>query len=233
MPPMTTATPHADLLPPLIPRELLFGNPEKSSPQLSPDGQQLAYLAPDERGVMNVWVRSLAGGDDQLVTADKKRGIRMFLWQGDSRHILYIQDQEGDENFHLFQTDLATRNTRDLTPWQDVVARIVARDLNFPDQLLVGLNVRDRRLHDVYRLNLNTGGLELDTENPGDVGSWTADNALRVRVAHVFQPDGGQEIRFRAADTEPWQTLQRWGPEETFGGVVGFSPDKQRLYMIS
>ena len=219
--------------PPLIPRELLFGNPEKTSPRLSPDGQQLAYLAPDERGVLNVWVRSLGQPDDRVVTADKKRGIHMFLWQGDSRHLLYLQDQEGDENFHLYQTDLATKNTRDLTPWQEVRAQIIASDLNYPDQLLVGLNLRDRRLFDVYRLNVNTGALELDTENPGDVLGWAADNELQVRIAHAYQSDGGQEIRLRGDAVSPWQPFQRWGPEETNGGVAGFTPDNRRVYLIS
>src|SRR5205807_1060119 len=100
-------------------------------------------------------------------------------------------------------------------------------------QLLVGLNLRDRRLHDVYRLNVNTGATELDTTNPGDVAGWTADNRLRVRVAQAYQPDGGQEIRWREDTSSPWQTFQRWGPEETFGGVVGFTPDNQRVYLIS
>src|SRR5207244_2835396 len=78
-------------LPPLIPREVLFGNPEKTSPQISPDGKRLAYLAPDD-GVLNVWVRTPGQDDDQVVTADKKRGVRIFYWQQDSRHILYLQD---------------------------------------------------------------------------------------------------------------------------------------------
>jgi dipeptidyl aminopeptidase/acylaminoacyl peptidase len=229
----TPSHPAPDRFPPLIPRELLFGNPEKSSPRISPDGRRLAYLAPDDRGVLNVWVRALGQQDDRVATADKKRGIRMFLWQGDSEHLLYLQDQEGDENFHLYQTDLATRNTRDLTPWQGVRAQLVASDLNYPDHLLVALNLRDRRLFDVYRLDVRAGALALDTENPGDVAAWTADNTLQVRAAQVILPDGGQEIRLREAVTAPWRTFQRWGPEESGGGVAGFAPDNRQMYLIS
>jgi len=217
---------------PLIPREVLFGNPEKASPQISADGTKLAYLAPD-KGVLNVWVRTVGQTDDQVVTADKKRGIRFFTWQYDGEHILYIQDKDGDENWHLYQTNLTTKMTRDLTAFDGVQAQLVARDYKFPDQILVGLNVRDRRLHDVYRLNLKTGALDLDTQNPGDVADWTADNDFQVRAAQVFAPDGGTIIRIRDNPKAPWREFQRWSADETFGGVYGFTPDNKGVRLIS
>jgi len=229
---LSAALPALAELPPLIPRETLFGNPEKAQARLSPDGKLLAYLAPD-KGVLNVWVRTLGQNDDQVVTADKKRGIRYYEWQQDSEHILYIQDFDGDENWHVYQTNLKTKNTRDLTPFQGVQAQIVAIDPNFPDQILVGLNLRDRRLHDVYRINLNNGAVEMDTENPGDVAGWQQDNQFVVRAAQVALPDGGTEIRVRDDAKAPWRTFQKWGPDEAFGGVVGFTPDNKSLYLIS
>jgi dipeptidyl aminopeptidase/acylaminoacyl peptidase len=219
-------------LPALIPREVLFGNPEKASPQISPDGKRLAYLAPEE-GVLNVWVRTLGQNDDRVVTKDRTRDIRIFFWQGDSEHILYAQDQAGDENWHVYQTDLNTDTTRDLTPYPNVRAEIVAVDPNIPDQLLVGLNVRDARLHDVYRVDLKTGTLEMDTQNPGDVSGWTPDNRLDVRAARVVLPDGSTEIRIRDNAQADWRTLLRWGPEESFGGLGGFTPDNRRAWLAS
>jgi len=94
----------------LIPRSVLFGNPERSAPEISPDGAQLAYLAPDQ-GVLNVWVRTLGKTDDRVVTNDRKRGIRNFVWQYDSKNILYAQDKDGDENWHVYQTNLASKQT--------------------------------------------------------------------------------------------------------------------------
>ena len=222
-----------DALPPLIPREVLFGNPDKTSPQLSPDGARLAYLAPDTNNVLNVWVRTLGEKDDQVVTADKKRGIRMYFWQPDSEHVLYLQDADGDENWHLYQTSLKSRNTRDLTPFQGVQAQVVAVDPNFPDQILVGLNLENRQLHDVYRIQLKTGAVELDTKNPGDVSGWTADNALQVRVASVFKPDGGTELRVRDDAKAPWRPFKKWGADETFGGVAAITPDNKGAWIIS
>jgi dipeptidyl aminopeptidase/acylaminoacyl peptidase len=219
-------------LPPLVPRSVLFGNPDKASPRISPDGKKLAYLAPDN-DVLNVWVRTLGQNDDQVVTADKKRGIRIFFWQPDSQHILYLQDTDGDENWHLFQTSLRNRNTRDLTPFQGVQTQVVAVDPNFPDQLLVALNLEDRKLHDVYRVHLQNGAVDLDTKNPGDVAGWTADNAMQIRVASVFLPDGGTELRLRDDPRSSWRTFQKWSADETFGGVAAFTPNNRGAYVIS
>lgn len=219
-------------LPAPIPRATLFGNPEKAGPQISPSGLKLAYLAPHE-GVLNVWVRTIGQADDHVLTADKKRGIRAFLWQKDSAHILYIQDKDGDENWRLYQTNLESKVTRDLTPFEGVQTQLVGSDYKFPDLLLVALNKRDRRQHDVYRLNLKTAALDLDTQNPGDVLSWTADHDLQIRAAQGFSPDGGTIIRIRENAAAPWREFLRWSSDESLGGVVGFSPDNQRLRIIS
>ena len=129
---------HAAADVPLIPRELLFGNPEKATPRISPDGARLAYLAPDSNGVRNVWVRTAGKNDDRVVTSDPKRGISMYFWRGDSRHILYLQDVGGNEDFHLHQTNIESRETKDLTPFEGVRAMMVRVDPRVPDEMLVG-----------------------------------------------------------------------------------------------
>ncbi|MCJ7501611.1 MAG: S9 family peptidase, partial [Acidobacteriia bacterium] len=227
------ALPALAELPPLIPRETLFGNPVKTQARISPNGKMLAYLAPDDKGVMNVWVRTLGQEDDKVVTADKKRGIRNYEWQQDSEHILYIQDRDGDEDWHVYQTNLKTKNTRDLTPFQGVRANGFSTDPNFPDEMLVQLNIRDRRLHDMYRINLKNGAVEMDTENPGDVFLFMVDNRFQVRAGQVFLPDGGTEIRVRDDVKSPWRSFQKSGPEETFGGIWGFTPDNTGVYLAS
>jgi len=217
---------------PLIPREVLFGNPERADPQISPDGTQIGYLAPVD-GVLNVWIRTLGKTDDRAVTADKHRGIRNFLWQYDNKHILYVQDVGGDENWRLYQTDLATKQTKDMTPFEKVRVDIVAYEWSLPDTILVQMNKRDPKLFDVHRIDLKTREVELDTENPGDVQSWQADNALRIRAAQVQTDEGGTIIRIRDNSKSPWRELIRWGPDETFGGVNGFSPDNQALWITT
>src|SRR5262249_8046861 len=128
-------------LPPLVPREVLFGNPEKTSPDISPDGTQLAYLAPDDKGVLNVWIRTIGKDDYRCITADKIRGVRNVAWQEDGKHVLYMQDMGGDENWHVFQTDTTTKVTRDMAPFLNAQANVVKSEPAFPDRILVSINV--------------------------------------------------------------------------------------------
>src|ERR1700722_3849491 len=217
---------------PLIPREVLFGNPERADPQISPDGTQLGYLRPVD-SVLNVWIRTLGKNDDRVVTEDKHRGIRNFLWQYDNQHILYTQDLGGDENWRLYQTDIATKQTKDLTPFDKVRVDVVAYGWKSPNTILVQMNKRDPKVFDVQRIDLTTGKIELDTENPGDVGGWQADNDLQIRGAQVQTADGGTIIRVRDDSKSPWRDLIKWSSDETFGGVNGFSPDNKSLWVTT
>ena len=216
----------------LIPREVLFGNPERTNPQISPDGTQLGYLAP-VNGVLNVWTKTIGKDDDRAVTNDTKRGIRNFTWQYDNKHVLYTQDVGGDENWRLYQTDIATKQTKDLTPFEKVRVDLVGYDWKTPDTVLFQANKRDPKLFDVYRVDLKTGKIEMDTENPGDVQGWQADNELQVRAAQVQTPDGGTIIRVRNDAKSPWRELIKWGPDETFGGIAGFSPDNTKIWITT
>lgn len=217
---------------PLLPRELLFGNPERTRPQLSPSGDALAWLAPDDKNVLQVWVRAKDRKDGAVVTADRKRGIRFFSWGEDSRSILYGQDADGDENFHLYQVELASKNVRDLTPWQGVRAGLLATSPRQPNAALVELNVRDRAQMDVWRLSLDTGALVLDTQNPGDVTGWGVDGQLQVRVAIASTPEGGTELRVRETPKAPWRPLMTVGLEENLD-FVDFTDDGRALIIQS
>src|SRR2546425_8878029 len=138
-------------LPPLIPREVLFGNPERAAPGMSPDAKRLAWLAPDKKNVLQVWVRTIGKNDEKMVTADKKRGIRQYFWASDSKTLLYLQDNDGDENFHVYGVDLDSAVIRDYTAIQNARAQVVAVEPDIPDQILVAVNARNRQLFDVYR----------------------------------------------------------------------------------
>jgi Tol biopolymer transport system component len=136
-------------MPPLIPRDVLFGNPEKSNPQISPDGTHLAYLAPDAKNVLQVWVQTIGKDDAVAITKDSHRGIRDYLWAPGGAQVLYFQDNDGDENFHMYASDMATKETRDLTPFSGVRALPVAWDPKFPNEMLVGMNRRSKQVFDV------------------------------------------------------------------------------------
>jgi dipeptidyl aminopeptidase/acylaminoacyl peptidase len=217
----------------LIPREVLFGNPERMSPRLSPDGERLAYIAPRD-GVLNVWVGPVGGrpGEDfEPITDDRKRGIRVCFWAEDNRHVVYLQDEGGDENWRVHAVDASTKEDRDLTPFDGVRAQIVDSSRHFPDTLLVALNRENPELHDVYSLTLSTGDLDLVAKNPGNAVGWLADARFRVRAAMAATPDGGFDLLLR--DDEDWRRILSWGKEDALSTApVGFTQDGAGMYLL-
>ncbi len=219
---------------PLVPRQVLFGNPERVSPRISPDGSRLAWIAPDE-GVLNVWVGAVGAALDQAkaVTEDRDRGIRSFFWAHDNSHLLYVQDVGGDEDWHLFSVDLDAGTTQDLTPFDGVQAQVEETDKRFPDTILVGLNRDNPELHDVYRLDLPTGELTKIVENPGFIG-FLADADFKVRAGIAPQPDGGMVLMVRETDEDEWRELLQWGQDDSLTtSPVAFTLDGAGLLMIS
>lgn len=217
---------------PLIPREVLFGNPEKMQPRISPDGTRLAYLAPVD-GVLNVWVGALGGAGAEPVTDDRDRGIRAYFWAHDDRHLLYLQDKGGDENWRLHAVDLDNGGARDLTPFEGVQAQVVETSKHHPDQVLVGLNKDNPELHDVYRLDLASGGLTKVVHNPGLV-DWVADADMRVRCGSAPTADGGVHVMVRDDGSDEWRLLLDVSQEDALTtGVVGFTADGEGVYAIT
>jgi dipeptidyl aminopeptidase/acylaminoacyl peptidase len=232
----------------LIPRSVLFGNPERIQPRISPDGRSLAWIAPKD-GVLNVWVAPVLARADadsgvegagvdwtaaRVITDDTDRGIRTFGWAEDGRHLLYIQDVGGDENWRLYDVAVDSLERRDLTPFDKIHATIIGTSKRRPAEVLVGINADNPQLHDVYRLDLATGDLVKEIENPGYAG-WLADEDLVVRCAIAPLPDGSLDVLVR--DAEPgadWRTLTTIPPEDaTSTDVLAFSGDGRSVLMTS
>lgn len=215
----------------LIPRKVLFGNPEKANPQISPDGQTMAYLAP-VNGVLNVWVGNVGSEDYQPVTQDTDRGVRFYFWAADNRHIMYIQDIGGNENWRLYATNLETKETRDLTPFENVQVQIIDRDKHFPNELIIGMNKENPQVHDVYHLDLSSGELTRVAENPGNIAGWVVDTQFKVRGAVVATPDGGNELMVRDTEQSDWRKIVTWGPDDALNSSpLGFTYDGQSIYL--
>src|SRR5580692_6414141 len=228
----------------LIPRSVLFGNPERTSPEISPDGGSLAWIAPRD-GVLNLWVAPIggkggAGGVEGVdwdaarpITEDTDRGIRAFAWARDGQHVLYVQDIGGDENWRLYDVDPGTLERRDLTPFEGIHATIIGTSKRRPDEVLVGINADNPQLHDVYRLHLASGELVKEIVNPGYAG-WLADEDLQVRCALAPLPDGSFNVLVRDSGEGDFRYLLTIPPEDaTSTDVVSFSGDGRSMLMIS
>ncbi|MDP8206466.1 MAG: S9 family peptidase [Candidatus Electryonea clarkiae] len=221
----------------LIPLEVLFGNPDKVTARMSPKGDYLTYVAPYE-GVLNIWIRTIGKDDDQPLTKDKGRGIRKYKWAYNGEQVIYVQDQDGDENWRIYAVDVATSKVLSLIPADPAIkhkvqAQLLASIPERPNEVLIGLNKRNERMHDVYLLNLRTGNLKLVEKSNPQVLGWQIDHNLVIRGFTRANPDGGQTLLLRVGDKGPFNEIISWGSEDMLGsGVVGFTADNNSLYII-
>jgi len=215
---------------PLIPRKILFGNPDRAFVRISPDGAQISYLAPRE-GVLNVWV---APRHDPTaarpVTQDTGRGIRYYFWAYTNQHILYIQDKNGDENWRLYSVNLATDEVKDLTPFEGVQTQIKNVSPKLPDEVVVGLNNRNPQWHDIYRINIHTGAM-VQLEQNDRFMDYIVDDDYRLLIAIQMTPDGGLEMYKSAASGgwESWDTIP--GPDMLTTTPAGLNKSSTVLFM--
>lgn len=236
----------------LIPRAAIFGNPDKVNPNLSPDGKRVAFIAPLE-GVLNVWVAPVESpGAAKPVTRDTGRGITNYFWAYDNTRLLYTQDVGGDENWKVYSVDVTdpAGGVKDLTPFESIIgpdgkpikvpnsdnllrpsAQIEQVSHKFPGEILIGLNNRNPQYHDLYRVDIATGKMELIQGNDGYLG-FMADDDYRVRFAMKPTPDGGHDLLIAdgKGGFEPYMTF---GKEDSLTTQpAGFSKDGRTMYMV-
>lgn len=224
-------------LPTLIPRTVLFGNPERINPALSPDGRRVAWVAPVD-GVLNLWVADLdelADREDagRPVTADTGQGITAYAWSPDGSRLVYVQDQDGNMCLRLYGVHLDTGDTRSYTPADGTQARVLGASKHHPGQLLIGLNRDDRQRHDAYLLDLDSGELsKVCDAQPGFIGM-LADDDLVVRAALRQNPDAGRTLLTLDSDGG-WRELLEIGFADTMTFIpVSISRDDTRLLAVS
>lgn len=228
-------------LPPLIDRKLFFADPQIANAQISPDGKFLAFQKP-LNNVLNVWAKSLYEPFNAAhpVTADTDSPILTYVWSEDGKYILYVQDKGGNENFHIYAVapgaipaqGAEANPARDLTPLENIQARIYAVPEKAPNTIIVGLNDRNPQLHDVYRINLTTGARELLIKNDQNVAGWVADLDGNVRLAVRQTADGGTEILRVENQGKTLVPVYTCSFAETCY-PLRFHPDGDRVYLIS
>lgn len=233
-----TSLNYLDSLPPLIERNLFFGDPKIAGAQISQDGKYISFLK-SFKGVRNIYVKKRDEPFEKArpITADD-RAISGYFWSQDSRYILYVQDKEGEENFHVYAVDPTAepvKNTgvppaRDLTPVEGVRARIYFVPENTPDTIIVGLNERDASFHDVYKVSISTGNRELICKNTQKIGGYIFDQQGNLRLASRETEDGGTEI-LRFTD-KGFERIYKCDFEETCY-PLRFDQEGEKLYFVT
>ncbi len=196
----------------LIPRSALFGNPEKTQARLSPDGKYISFIAPRD-GVLNVWLAERGKLDAaKPITNDQKRGIRQHFWAYDNRHVLYLQDTDGDENFHLYAVDVVGGTEKDITPYKGARAELVDLSWKKPGVAAVGLNDRAPEWHDLWEVDIATGKRTLIEQNSQEMAGYLVDFDLQPKLAQKNNPDGTE--LFRRVGNE-WVSLLKIAQEDS------------------
>lgn len=202
----------------LIPRTLFFGNPSRSAAKISPDGTTLSFLAPVE-GVMNIWI---GPHDDwqaaKPVTFDKGRGISNYGWSLGGTHLVYLQDQGGDENWRLYSLELATGKVTALSPFAGARVGFFKLSPKHPNECVFGSNARDKRFNDVWKVNILTGELSFLMQND-QFGEIFVDNDFNARAALNDVTGGGTQVSKRSSEGE-WSPLLQLLPEDSLSTEV-------------
>lgn len=221
----------------LIPRAMLYGNPERRAVTLSPDGKRVAWLAP-LNGVMNLWVAPVDKLDQALpVTEEETRPIQQYFWAFTGKHLMYLQDSAGDENFHLFRVDIGSvvAKVTDLTPFKGARAEVRWLSEREPTTVVVGLNDRNPQLFDLYKIDVLTGQRTLMVQNDDNLVSFTFDDKLAIRFASKKLPDGSDQIlvpetRAGKLTWKPYDTVPAEDTDTT--QIIGIAPGGKAAYMI-
>jgi dipeptidyl aminopeptidase/acylaminoacyl peptidase len=228
-PPAATANPKADL----IPRTVLFGNPERAGVQVSPDGKYLSWLAPKD-GVLNVWVAPVGKlAEAKPVTSDSTRPIYQYMWTFTGKHILYQQDTAGDENFHVFRVDVANGEATDLTPGKGARADIVGLSHKQPTTVLVQINDRKPDAMDLHKIDIVTGKHETLVQNDDGFLGIATDYDLKPRLAAKKLSDGSTQLVI-AESKDGKLTWKLWDQiafeDADTSSIAGFTPDNKAIY---
>jgi dipeptidyl aminopeptidase/acylaminoacyl peptidase len=236
-PAKTQANSAASGLPQLIDRELFFGNPEIAAAQLSPDGKYITFLKP-WKDTRNIWVK---GVDEpfsaaRLLTSETKRPIPQYFWTRDSKLVLYVKDNDGDENYNIYAVDPAAKPaagaeapaSRDLTGLKGVRVAIYDLPKKDPDTVYVGLNDRDKAWHDLYRLKLSSGEKTLVRKNTDRIGGWDFDLDGNLRLAERSAENGDTEIL--RVDADKFTKIYSCNVFENCG-VDRFAKDGKHAYV--
>jgi dipeptidyl aminopeptidase/acylaminoacyl peptidase len=222
----------SSLPPGVVSREDLFIKRENRRVELSPDGRRIAYLHQDGYEV-KLMVRSRDVDDSHEVVFPSweiRRGFGSFFWHPDGQHLLYWQDNKGDEKYRLMEIDLNTEKVYNLTPFEGSRASLLASSTEVPDQLLITTNSRLKSYDDVYRVFMKTGKIQREYANEGDVEDWIVDRQLRIQGLLV-QKRGGRTLEILMKDGPGWKKLPNWPAQAKLSGYLGISSDNKRIWV--
>ena len=226
-----------DMKTPLIDRSLFFGNPEISGGKLSPTGAYITFMKEYE-GIMNVWIKKFDESFDEARPLTKsERPLYGYFWTYDGKYILYVKDNDGDENMNVFAVNpneeieaCEVPESRNLTPMKGVTARIFHVSQKNPDLFMIGLNDRDKAWHDLYSLRISTGELKLVYKNTKRITGYEFDWDDQLRLL-TSTNEAGTSLILKVKDNQTESVYETTVQENAY--VAGWNEDNSKFYLVS
>ncbi|MCY7409734.1 MAG: S9 family peptidase, partial [Chitinophagales bacterium] len=216
-------------MPHLIPIEDFFRNPAKTRFQISPNGEFISFMAP-WKNRLNVFTQKFGNTEIHQVTQETERNIAGYFWGSDNR-ILFLKDKGGDENYHLYSVSIEGNEERDLTPFEGITVQIIDHLYENQDEVIIGMNQRNKEIFDAYRLNIHTGNLFREAENPGNITDWITDHSGEIRIA--ITTDGvNQSLLHRKSKDDLFQSVITTNFRESISPLF-FTFDNKNIYALS
>ncbi len=226
----------------LIPREILFSNPLKFNPKISPSGKKIAYIAP-VNNVLNLWVKTIDKEDDRPVTCLKKNGLRVltgiqkkdttnYMWLTD-RYIVYFHDTDGYINYNMYRINIETMEIKNLTPYKGSRVRFSKYNSDFPYEMIISIKRNNHNYYDLYHIDIESGKKTLMARNPGNIKYWVINSNLQILGIVLERDDGGEELSVRENNHSGWKKLLDFDKEGLLQNyILGTSKDNKKIYMI-
>lgn len=209
--------------------EDFFKNPEKISFRISPNGEYLSYLAPHNERI-NIYVQKLGETEATRITNITLEDLRGYIWANDNR-LLYLKEQIGTDNLRLFAIDKDGNNEKDITPFDSTSIQIIDELEGRPNEVILGMNHRNKRIFDAYRLNINTGKLDVLAENPGNYTGWMTDHEGKLRIASSTN-GVSTTLLYRATEGESFKEVLTTDFKESVTPIF-FDFDNKNVYAVS
>ena len=221
----------------LIPRKILFGNPDKAQVSISPDGKKIAYLSSKD-GVLNVYVADRQTPTKaKPITNDKKRGISGYLWAYDGEHILYFQDEDGDENWRIYTVNINNLKVKNLTPFKKTLSWIAKSSEHIPDKIIIAMNKRDPRYFDLYEADIISGKLKLFYKNNNKTTNPViSDDEGKYKLQFVTKNnDDGSKAIYKVQDNFKLKLFLNIPEEDAWGStrIIGLGKTSDIVYILN
>lgn len=214
-----------------------FAKPKASGFKLSPNGKYLSYYEKDTDNKRHVYVKEVATGKIKQAIKEKKELIKGYGWINNER-LYYMMDNAGDENYHIYASNIDGSNTKDLTPYKNVKASIINMLKDQKDYIIISMNKNNPQIFEPFKLNVVTGKITQLYENKdpkNSIQAYEFDKDGELRGYSKIVNGVEEEFYYKNLDTGKFDLFHKTKWDDTFS-IIAFNyatKDKNDAYVVT